>query len=315
MTPAQVRKLSSAVIQDWVDRREEHLLAQLSQQPPHGLTVTGLNTCLTAVNQHAVQLLVVPVGGLIPGFACTQCGTLASTPGECPDGPAAVRQVPDLLEEMAVKTLGDGGEVAAVPSPPGDIAARRRFPLTQPKRDDHPAISQPNAGGDRDDQRSAAGSGTGHGRARDQDRRGAGKARPGTPSVPGGVPQRVLRLWEMLIGAGGELKLETLPPQALARIHQLVKAVTAELQDSVSPALAAELHHLIDGCEAQPSASEVRIEYASLLGWLGGLVTGMYTQLQDSKRDLLRAGRLRGGGPGDPDSRPAAGVVASEAGK
>lgn len=131
MTPAQVRKLSGAVIQDWADRGEQYLLAQLRQQPPDGLTVTGLNTCLTAVNQHAVQLLVVPVGGLIPGFACTRCGTLASTPGECPDGPAAVRQVPDLIEDMVVNALGDGGDVAAVPSPPGDIAARLRFPLTR----------------------------------------------------------------------------------------------------------------------------------------------------------------------------------------
>jgi hypothetical protein len=131
MTPARVRELSGTVIRDWAQRREQRLLAQLHNEPPDGLTVIGLRGCLAAVNQHAVQLLVVPVGGLIPGFACTRCGALSSTPGGCPDGPAAALGVPDLIEEMVTKTLGDGGEVQALPDPPGDIAARTRFPLTQ----------------------------------------------------------------------------------------------------------------------------------------------------------------------------------------
>lgn len=128
MTPARVRELSSTVIKDWVNRHEQNLLAQLRQQPPNGRTVTGLNACLTAVGQHAVQQLVVPIAGLVPGFACTRCGVLTSTPGECVHGRAAAQQVPDLIEEMVIKTRSDGGEVAALPDPPGDIAARLRFP-------------------------------------------------------------------------------------------------------------------------------------------------------------------------------------------
>lgn len=131
MTPARVRELSGTVIEDWANRREQRLAAQLRQRPPDGRTVTGLNGCLTAVGQHAVQLLVVPVAGLIPGFACMRCGALSSTPGECVDGRAATHQVPDLIEEMVIKALRDGGEVAALPDPPGDIAALLRFPLTQ----------------------------------------------------------------------------------------------------------------------------------------------------------------------------------------
>jgi peptide chain release factor subunit 1 len=130
MTPARVRELSGTVIADWVNRQERNLLAQLRQQPPDGRTVTGLNACLRAVGRHAVQQLVVPIGGVIPGFACTRCGVLTSTPGECVHGRAAAQQVPDLIEEMASKTRSDGGEVVALPDPPGDIAARLRFPLT-----------------------------------------------------------------------------------------------------------------------------------------------------------------------------------------
>ena len=194
MTPARVRELSGPVIEDWVNRHEQNLLAQLRQQPPDGHTVTGLNACLTAVGQHAVQQLVVPTG-----------------PGQV--GPAARVVV---------------------------------------------ALGRPVQG-------------------------------PGAPRVES--PERLLRMWEMLSGVGDQLNLETMPPETLARIQRLLKTVTAELQRSVSPALAAELHHLIDDGGAGASASEVRIEYASLLGWLGGLVISMYAQLQDSKRELLLAGR------------------------
>ena len=129
MTAARVRELSAPVVANWVSQREQQLAAQILAEPPDGLTAAGLNSCLAAVNQHAVRVLVVPVGGLIPGFACRVCGTLACAPGRCPHQPPAVRPVPDLLEEMAAATLDDGGEVDAVRDPPGDVAARLRFPL------------------------------------------------------------------------------------------------------------------------------------------------------------------------------------------
>jgi Bacterial proteasome activator len=123
---------------------------------------------------------------------------------------------------------------------------------------------------------------------------------PAAPRVES--PERVLRLWEMLSGVGDELNLQTMPPETLARIRRLLQTVTEELRRSVSPPLAEELRDLIgDGGGTDASASEVRIQYASLLGWLGGLVISMYTQLQDAKRELLTAEHL--GGPGDPGSR------------
>lgn len=117
-------------------------------------------------------------------------------------------------------------------------------------------------------------------------------------------PERVMRMWEMLIGVGDELKLETMPPETLARVRQLLQTVAAELRRSVSPPLAGELRDLIgDGGGTEVSASKVRIQYGSLLGWLGGLVISMYTQLEDSKRELLMAEHL--GGPGNPGWRAA----------
>jgi Bacterial archaeo-eukaryotic release factor family 10 len=131
MTPARVRELSAPVVATWVSQREQQLVTGILQQPPGGLTAVGMNSCLAAVNQHAVSVLVVPVGGLIPGFACQVCGTLASAPGGCPHQPPAVHPVPDLLEEMTAATLDDGGEVVAVPDVPADVAAQLRFPLAE----------------------------------------------------------------------------------------------------------------------------------------------------------------------------------------
>jgi hypothetical protein len=100
-----------------------------------------------------------------------------------------------------------------------------------------------------------------------------------------------------------------MPPESLARVQRMLKAVSAEVERSVSPALAGELRHLVGCGGAEPGASEVRIEYASLLGWVGGLVIGMYGQLEDAKRDLYMAGHAPGKGPGGGDSRPGTGVV------
>ena len=121
-------------------------------------------------------------------------------------------------------------------------------------------------------------------------------------------PERVVRMWELLNEAGGELHLEIMPPESLARVQRLPKAVSAELERSVSPALAEELRHLIDCVGGEPDAAEVRIEYASLLGWVGGLVIGMYSQLEDARRHQRMAGTF-GSGPGGEDPPRRAGVV------
>ena len=131
LTPAKVRDLAGRVIDDWVSARDQHLLTQILQQPPGGLTATGLAACLAAAAQHAIEFVMVPAGGLVPGYACQRCGALTSAPGGCPHGPGATLAVPDLIEELAVSTLGDGGQVETVLDPPGGIIARLRFRLAE----------------------------------------------------------------------------------------------------------------------------------------------------------------------------------------
>lgn len=111
--------------------RPERGQAPQVPRKPGALTAIGLPPCLAAVNQRAATLLIVPETGMIPGFVCQRCGTLSSTGTDCPDWGAASLAVPDLIEEMAVTVLEDGGQVYAVSEPPGGLAARLRFPLAE----------------------------------------------------------------------------------------------------------------------------------------------------------------------------------------
>ncbi len=95
------------------------------------------------------------------------------------------------------------------------------------------------------------------------------------------APHRVLRIWALLNNASEELRQVDLPAGAAERLERQLGAFTAELERSVSPALGRELHELFPPRAASAAtARELRIEYAGLLGWAGGLVMGILSQVQ-----------------------------------
>ncbi len=121
LTPARVRELAAPVIEQWTARRERELTNEVA--------AVGLPACLAAVNAGAAALLLVPDEGMIPGFECGRCGALSVTGDDCPDWGTAARAVPDLLEEMAGRTLDDGGQVISVRDAPAGAAVKLRFPV------------------------------------------------------------------------------------------------------------------------------------------------------------------------------------------
>jgi hypothetical protein len=94
------------------------------------------------------------------------------------------------------------------------------------------------------------------------------------------APDRVLRMWSLLNDAEEELHQVTLPAGAQARLERQLETVTAELERSVSPLLGSELRRLV-GHEStdQLTLAELRVDYAGVLGWTGGLVIAMLDQL------------------------------------
>jgi hypothetical protein len=108
---------------------------------------------------------------------------------------------------------------------------------------------------------------------------------------------RVMRVWALLNAADSELHQVRLPPEAVGRLQRQLEAITLQLEGAVSGELAGELDRLVRRREtAPPTVGELRIEYASLLGWVAGLVVSMLSELE-----LASAGTGTGtGGPARP---------------
>ena len=102
------------------------------------------------------------------------------------------------------------------------------------------------------------------------------------------APDRVLRVWALLGNAADDLRQAALPPEVIARLGRQLDAVVAELETSLSPALASELHRLIDqGKNGELSADELRVEYATVLAWTASLLTEVLSQLDDAASTAL----------------------------
>jgi hypothetical protein len=96
--------------------------------PPEG---RNSRACLAAVNASAVETLVLPYDGLIPGYECWRCGTLGLAADCCPDWCTAALPVPDLIDEMVGRTLEDGGRVLVFHGALTEIDARMHYPGAQ----------------------------------------------------------------------------------------------------------------------------------------------------------------------------------------
>jgi len=109
------------------------------------------------------------------------------------------------------------------------------------------------------------------------------------------APDRVLRIWAMLASASVELHEASLRPGTVARLQRQLDVLVAELEQSLSPALAGELHHVVDRkASTELTTDELRVEYAALLSWTIGLVIGILTELEMASARTARAGsRLR----------------------
>ena len=113
LTPARAAYLAAPVIARRAEVQEQQLAQQIARPNSDVRASIGLTGCLAAVNAEAVDLLLITDEGVVPGYHCERCGVLSLTGEECCDWGAASRAVPDLLEEMALRTLASDGEVIA----------------------------------------------------------------------------------------------------------------------------------------------------------------------------------------------------------
>jgi hypothetical protein len=113
-----------------------------------------------------------------------------------------------------------------------------------------------------------------------------------------------MRVWALLNAADSELHQVRLPAEAVGRLQRQAEAITAELEGAVSGELAGELDRLVRRRQSAPATvGELRIEYASLLGWVGGLVVSMLSELELASASIGPGGPAR---PPQPDGAAAA---------
>ena len=111
------------------------------------------------------------------------------------------------------------------------------------------------------------------------------------------APDRVLRIWGLLGSASDDLRQVELRPEVITRLRRQFDAVVAELETSLSPALAGELNRLIGpGKDTELSADELRVEYATLLAWTASLLVEVLSEIDAADARTFRAAGLRAPG-------------------
>lgn len=137
MTPASARDEAQRAVDEY-ERQEEVTLVQQAMERvvAGGLGALGLEWCLLAATELAVDTLLLEATALVPGVVCDRCGWLAREGVECPIDGTPTRAVPDVLDEMATRVLDSSGRVehVHVETALRDhlVAALLRFPVPDP---------------------------------------------------------------------------------------------------------------------------------------------------------------------------------------
>jgi len=137
VTPARVRDEAERVVDDFERRQEAQLVGQaIERADTKDLGALGLEWCLAAVDEQAVQLLLINDHSEAAGRRCDNCGWLGVAGVSCPVCGYATRAVPDVIDEMAAAVVDAGGLVdhvdADTPLRDHLVAALLRFPIPAP---------------------------------------------------------------------------------------------------------------------------------------------------------------------------------------
>jgi peptide chain release factor subunit 1 len=137
MTPGRVREQADQVVDAYERAEEARLVAEvLDRVGARGLGAVGLPWCLLAVNEKAVECLLVHDDEQHAGRVCDRCGWLGLEGDECPVDGFRTRPTPDVIDEMAATVADSSGHVEHVFADTAlanlGIAAFLRFPVPEP---------------------------------------------------------------------------------------------------------------------------------------------------------------------------------------
>jgi hypothetical protein len=98
----------------------------------------------------------------------------------------------------------------------------------------------------------------------------------------------LLRVWALLQATHEQINRAALPPEGMPGLQRQLRVIRHELENTVSPPLAAELRRLAPPRDEAPSAAGLRIECALLTSWAGSLTVQMLSALGAARERLAR---------------------------
>lgn len=121
-------------------------------------------------------------------------------------------------------------------------------------------------------------------------------------------PEKLLRLAGLVKAVLDEVRSFDAQPESAAELAGLHHRVTAQIGAALPNVLRDELAALDLGLDsgAQASGQDVRVAYAGLIGWLGGLFQGLQASIQAQQIQGLQAmQQLHSGEEQHPTDEPA----------
>jgi Protein of unknown function (DUF2587) len=111
-----------------------------------------------------------------------------------------------------------------------------------------------------------------------------GEGADGGPAFRIEAPGRLLRIRSLLDRTYEQIDRADLPPEGMPPLQRQLQTIRRELEDTVSPPLAAELRRILPSQNEAPSAGALRIECTVLLSWADSLTMQMLTTLEAARK-------------------------------
>lgn len=112
VTATDIRDKVRGLVADRAYQEQERLVGEILEAvaTKHHATV-GLDDTLWAGSLAAIRTLAVDTDAVAPGVVCDRDGLLAAAGVHCPLCSDALREVPDVIDELVKTVIEDGGEV------------------------------------------------------------------------------------------------------------------------------------------------------------------------------------------------------------
>ncbi|MES4888273.1 hypothetical protein [Streptomyces sp. NPDC096012] len=114
-TSEDIRQKVRELVADHAGKEQRRLVGEILEAKAAGRpAAVGVDETLWAASVAAVRTLAVDGQAVVPGFVCDRDGLLTRSGKTCPLCGEPLREVPEVIDELAETVIDDGGEVRHV---------------------------------------------------------------------------------------------------------------------------------------------------------------------------------------------------------